>query len=253
MLTFFSPYFSGGILRLTRKVYVLLRREKGLGIISIRLVIINGHAAVVRNPGELNDAQGAQMDGTASWKLCAQSEAPLTSRSPLRVNEWASERAKLFCVWLAPATSPCIMRRDGEDALSSRTFNDDNLSTARYDLKYRWPSFRGAVNDPVSSFSLSFTFWNGYGDWHMKYEFPIEGAPELRTLCPTRRRDSLFISPLSFFPLNVRIGVNEFGIDATGLLSRKRYSRSSNRTWLVQIKFAHARSNILRVFLPLRL
>jgi len=45
------------------------------------------------------------------------------------------------------------------------------------------------------------------------------------------------------------IGVNEFGIDATGLLSRGRYSRSSNRnTWLVQIKFVHARSNILNFF-----
>lgn len=43
------------------------RREEreGGSARDIRLVVMNGHGAVVRNPGELNDAQGAQTDGTA--------------------------------------------------------------------------------------------------------------------------------------------------------------------------------------------
>lgn len=123
------------------------RKGKGgrAGARDTRL-IINGHGAVVRNPGELNGAQGAEngQDGrlkvvrtkrSASRELCSPPPRRGERKLFLRLT-----RAGDFSLYNETAWT-----------LSSRTFNDDNLSAllARHDLKYRWPSFRSAANDSV--------------------------------------------------------------------------------------------------------
>jgi len=179
----------------------------------MRLVVINGHDAVVHNPGELNDSQGTQTDGTAGWKL---HKAKRLSRAvlPLRASEWN------FFASRAGDFSSYNETRRWRHSPRAHSMMIIYPLLARHDLKYRWPSFTGAVNNSVPSrLSLSGTgtataIWNMNSRSKALQNFRLYVRHAGGTL-------SLYI-PLSLFLSSkcAQIGVNEFGIDAIGLLAK---------------------------------